>query len=240
MTMTAKMDGITSAGKQDAVSGFARFARKSAIMGSTAVALTFAASAAQAQCTFAGNISNAAPFSVLGATMANSISSSITSLNIAFQTQTSAFIGSPPNPQPNQLGGGTWIRGVGGRTDLQATTTGTFTTGTDPAGVAPFSGTSNCQTASRTDFAGFQAGQDIARLNVGGWNLHIGATGGYAETEGKTSQKEARFEVPFAGIYAAATVGGFYVDAQARWDFYQMSVSEPANGIRQQRFDASV
>lgn len=234
MTMTAQMDGITSAGQRGA-SNLARFARKSAIMGSTAIALAFAASAAQAQCAFNGPISNAGNLSVLAATTQNSILSTITSLNVAFQTQTSAFIGSPPSPGPDQLGGGSWIRGIGGRTDNSAGTTGTFSFGS-PAS----SGTLNCGTKSRTDFAGFQVGQDIARLNIGnsGWSAHLGVTGGYAETEGKTGVAESRFEVPFAGIYAALTGGGgFYLDGQARWDFYQMNVSEPVNGLTQQRFD---
>lgn len=232
MTMTAQMDGITSAAKRDAASSLARFARKSAIMGSTAIALAFAASAAQAQCAFTGPILNAGALSVLAATTQNAVLSSITSLNTAFQTQTSAFIGAPPNPQPYQLGGGAWVRGVGGRTDLTATTTGTFSFGSPAT-----SGSLNCPTSSRTDFAGFQVGQDVARLNMGGWNMHVGVTGGYAETENKTGPAEARFEVPFAGVYGALTQGGFFVDAQARWDFYQMSVSEPANGVRQQRFN---
>src|SRR3954447_19198364 len=126
MTMKAQMDGITSAGRRDAASGQARFARKSAIMGSTAIALAFAASAAQAQCAFTGPISNAGNLSVLAATTQNSILSTITSLNTAFQTQTSAFIGQPGNPSADQLGAGTWVRGIGGRTDNSANTTGTF------------------------------------------------------------------------------------------------------------------
>lgn len=234
--MTAQMDGITSAGRRDTASSLARLARKSAIMGSTAIALAFAASAAQAQCTFAGGggIGNATQPAVLGATTLNAIVGGITSLNVAFQTQTSAFIGSPANAQYGQVGGGSWIRGIGGRTDLDTSTTGSFSFGT-PATT----GTLNCQTKSRTDYAGFQVGQDIARLNVGGWNMFVGATGGYAETEGKTGLTETRFEVPFAGIYAAITGGGgFFADAQARWDFYQMSLSEPTQDVRQQRFDA--
>jgi hypothetical protein len=233
MTMTAHMDGITSAGKQ--ASRLTRFARKSAILGSTAVALSFAASAAQAQCTFAGApIGNASGTSLLAASTQNSILSTITSLNIAFQTQTSAFIGSPPNPGPDQLGGGTWVRGIGGRTDKSAGTTGTFSFGTPAT-----SGTLDCQTTSRTDFAGFQVGQDIARLNLGnsGWSAHLGVTGGYAETEGKTLQNESRFEVPFVGVYGALTsTSGLYVDSQARWDFYQMNLSDPVNGLAQQKF----
>jgi outer membrane autotransporter protein len=43
--------------------------------------------------------------------------------------------------------------------------------------------------------------------------------------------------VPFVGIYAALTGGGgFYADMQARWDFYQMNISEPTNGVFQQKF----
>jgi hypothetical protein len=234
MKMTAQMDGITSAGSRGTASSLARFARKSAIMGSTAIALAFAASAAQAQCAFNGPILNGGSTSILAATTQNSILSTLTSLNVAFQTQTSAFIGAPGNPSPDQLGGGAWFRGIGGRTDNSATTTGTFSFGTPAT-----SGTLNCDTKSRTDFAGFQVGQDIARLNIGnsGWATHIGVTGGYAETEGKTSTNESRFEVPFVGIYAALTGGGgFYADAQARWDFYQMNISEPTNGVFQQKF----
>jgi hypothetical protein len=237
--MTAHMDGITSAGNQRPASSLARLARKSAIMGSTAIALAFVASAAQAQCVFGnspngGGIGNAVQPAVLGANTLNSIVGSITSLNVAFQTQTSAFIGSPGNPEPGQLGGGSWIRGIGGRTDLGATTNGTFSFGT-PAST----GALNCATSSRTDFAGFQVGQDIARLNLGGWNMFVGATGGYAETEGRTGLNETRFQVPFAGIYAAITGGGgFFLDGQARWDFYQMSLSEPTQQVRQQQFDA--
>jgi hypothetical protein len=210
-------------------------------MGSTAIALAFAASAAQAQCAFTppgivGNLANAVN---LGASSLNSIIGTITSLNVAFQTQTSAFIGSPANPQPGQLGGGAWIRGVGGRTDLATTTTGPF--GQGPVGtVVPTAGlgTANCESKSRTDYVGFQVGQDIARLNLGGWNLHAGVTGGYSETEGRTGFSEARFEVPFAGVYAALTGGGgFFIDGQARWDFYQMSISDPLQEFRQQRFD---
>jgi outer membrane autotransporter protein len=227
------MDGITSAGQRGAASGLARLARKSAIMGSTAIALAFAASAAQAQCTFPATLGSNVQQSInLGAATLNSIVGTITSLNVGFQTQTSAFIGSPPDPQPGQLGGGSWIRGVAGRTDLSATTQGPVALG--PIAIGPV----NCESKSRTDYAGFQVGQDIARLNLGGWNLHVGVTGGYSETEGRTGISEARFEVPFAGVYAALTGGGgFYIDGQARWDFYQMSLSDPVQFLRQQRLD---
>lgn len=241
--MTAQMDGITSA-KGRGASNLARFARKSAIMGSTAIALAFAASAAQAQCAFTGAAGTAADLGLqkavnLGASSLNSIIGTITSLNVAFQTQTSAFIGSPANPQPGQLGGGAWIRGVAGRTDLSTASVATFGAG-PPGSVVPSLAvaTTDCQSKSRTDYAGFQVGQDIARLNLGGWNLHAGVTGGYSETEGRTGFSEARFEVPFAGVYAALTGGGgFFIDGQARWDFYQMSISDPLQEFRQQRFD---
>jgi hypothetical protein len=230
------MDGITSAGKQDAVSGFARFARKSAIMGSTAIALTFAASAAQAQCTINADPILAGPLGTLaqlGTATANTIVSSILSVNTAFLTQSSAFIGSPPSPQANQWGGGTWARGIGGRLDVESTGSGTTNLG----------GTFSCAQKTRQDFAGFQVGQDLARLNLGnsGWNIHVGATGGYAESENKEprSMTELRMEVPFVGVYAALTGGGgFFADAQVRWDFYHMVASNTTIGLFNQGFDA--
>ncbi len=45
-------------------------------------------------------------------------------------------------------------------------------------------------------------------------------------------------EVPFAGIYTAATMGGFFFDAQLRWDYYQNSLSDTNNGLLGQQLNA--
>ena len=56
----------------------------------------------------------------------NSLVSAIDAANTAFLSQSTAFIGSPPNPEPDQLGGGVWARGIGGQTDFKSTSTSTF------------------------------------------------------------------------------------------------------------------
>ena len=39
-----------------------------------------------------------------------------------------------------------------------------------------------------------------------------------------TPGPSARYQVPFAGVYTAFTKGGFFLDGQVRWDFYQNSL----------------
>jgi hypothetical protein len=239
--MTAHIDGITSAQGLGAASRLARYARKSAIMGSTAVALAFGASAAQAQCVGTGDLAHPL-FQAFGGglgTVANSFISSLLSLNTAYLTQTGAFVGSPPSPQANQLGGGTWVRSVAGRADVENTST----FGNVSIIGNNLTGNVTCQNKSRQDFMGFQVGQDIARLNLGnsGWNVHIGATGGYGESESKNVRGtgEGRLQVPFVGAYMAVTGGGgFFAELQGRADFYHASLSQVDLGIRNQGLEA--
>ena len=169
----------------------------------------------------------------------NSLVSVLNTANTAFLTQTNAFIGSPPNPTPNQVGGGVWARGIGGRVDTDST--GVVTVAPNP--IFGAGGTITCNTTTRTDFAGYQAGVDLARLNVGGTNLHFGATAGYVEANAKdittgVAASRGNFQIPFAGVYAALTYGGFFVDAQVRADFYEMSLADPSNGVFNQNLNA--
>ena len=94
----------------------------------------------------------------------------------------------------------------------------------------------------RQEFAGYQAGMDIARLSAGAWNLHVGATVGYAKSNATDISPggsfTGNFQIPFVGIYGAATSGGFFIDGQLRFDFYQNTISDAANGISNQQFDA--
>jgi outer membrane autotransporter protein len=166
---------------------------------------------------------------------------SINSVNTAFLTQSSAFIGSPANPQPDQEGGGVWARGVGGH--LSASTTAT-------AGNISFGGALpgniTCNTRTLEDFAGVQIGTDFARLNVNGWNLHAGSTIGYlgSKTHDATPGLDPpttfrdSLQIPFVGAYGAASYGGFLVDGQVRGDFFQNEVSDDNHGLSGQRFDA--
>jgi opacity protein-like surface antigen len=210
--------------------------------------MLFSAAAAQAQCTSAGDISKSpdlGPWSTAvagGSASVATLISSINSVNTAFLTQSAAFIGTPPNPQPDQQGGGVWARGVGGHVDY-----GTTTTATNFYLDKPIAGSITCNTRTREDFAGLQIGADIARLNVNGWNVHAGLTTGYlgsniqdATPQGLNPPASFRngLMIPFAGVYGAASYGGFLFDAQMRGDFYQNDVSDDNHGLAGQRFNA--
>src|SRR5450631_286399 len=217
---------------------------KSPILGAGALVLMmFWASTAQAQCTSAG-LTTPLPVAAVAGVSASvgSLVSSIHTANTAFLTQSTAFIGSPANPQPDQQGGGVWARGVGGH----MTSSATATAGNIMSG-APVAGSITCNTRTVEDFAGVQVGADVARLNVNGWNLHAGSTVGYLGLKTQDSTPPGlnpppsfrdSLQVPFVGIYGAATNGGFFVDGQVRWDFYQNEVSDNNNGLFGQRFDA--
>src|SRR5260370_27819383 len=151
---------------------------KGPILGAGALALAlFSASAAQAQCVGTGALAPNGGFdqtvamAVAGVSASvNALVSSINTANTAFLTQSSAFVGSPANPQPDQEGGGVWARGVGGHLSTSTTsTTGNINfNGPVPGGIS-------CNTRTQADFAGVQIGTDIAKLNANGWNLHLGS-----------------------------------------------------------------
>src|SRR5262249_51406624 len=93
---------------------------------------TFASSAALAQgadsnvTTNNGGIKTptvASGMSQSGAAIAGAISA----VETAFLTQQgSAFVSAPGNPQPNQPGGGIWIRGVGGEANISSNSSSTM------------------------------------------------------------------------------------------------------------------
>ena len=204
------------------------------------IGILFGISAAQAQCTITatqGSVGRdtTALFQSLFSSV-NAIGSSITTVNTAFLTQTSAFLASPAGSQPNQFAGGVWIRGVGGDTTIDATSTGTRfnpTTGNR--------GTHDCSLSTRSTFAGVQGGIDIGRLDLGntGWNGHVGVTAGYLSLDNKRASLSTAVDVPFVGLYAALTTGGFFVDAQVRADFFDMSLSDPSIAVRNQAIRAT-
>src|SRR4051812_9462507 len=173
---------------------------------------------------------------VVGAT--NSISSVIGTMNTSFIAQGNAFVAGLPNPKPDEVSGGVWGRMIGGR--VENSSTGTFT-GT--IGAPPFlAGQINCNSDVRMNYGGFQLGQDIAKLNIGGGGatLHIGVTGGYAEANAQDvggSNFTGNFQIPFAGLYAAYTSGRFFADAMVRGDFYQMNLNSAPAALSNQRLN---
>jgi hypothetical protein len=145
------------------------------LLGSTGLALVLMAAQAQAQCTSSGALGAGSAFGLLdfGRTSSGTVSAvqSITSVlnttNTAFLSQTSAFIGAPGNPSEGLNGGGVWARGVGGTMD-------TRTPGNYNFSNVLATGSGSCTTRSFQDYAGFQAGADISRLNINGGNAHFG------------------------------------------------------------------
>jgi opacity protein-like surface antigen len=195
---------------------------------------------------FANDTSGFAPFAaqsiggVVGA--ANAITSVIGTMNTSFIAQGNAFVAGLPNPKPDETSGGIWGRMIGGTVDTKST--GTFSGSIDSTnlggGVA--NGTVGCNSSVRMNYGGFQLGQDIARLNIGGGGstLHIGVTGGYAEANAQDqggSNFVGNFEIPFAGVYAAYTNGRFFADILGRADFYQMSLTSAPAGLQNQRLN---
>jgi opacity protein-like surface antigen len=170
------------------------------------------------------------------------VAAAIHSANTAFLAQSTAFVGAPPNPTPDQPGGGIWARGVGGHSTFDTTATAS-----NISFGSPVAGNVVCNTRTIADFAGLQLGADIARLNVGGWNVHTGSTIGYLGLKAKDGtpaglNPPASFsdslQIPFAGLYFAASKGGFLIDGQVRWTFFQNDVSDSNHGMSGQRFDA--
>lgn len=175
----------------------------------------------------------------------NALVSAINTANTAFLTQGTAFIGSPPNPAPGQEGGGVWVRGIGGDINSKSTTSTTNIT----LNGNPAAGPINCASSLNLKFTGVQAGTDVARLNINGWNFHVGATVGYLSAKATDTTAPGALnpgggtltnslDVPFAGVYAAATYGSFFVDGQIRWDYYQNRLNDPATGLFNQGLDA--
>jgi opacity protein-like surface antigen len=215
--------------------------------------MLFFTSGAQAECTagvnitgvpaaVGGSVAQAAVMAVANVSASvGALVTSTDSVNTAFLTQSNAFIGSPADPKPEQEGGGVWARGVGGHLDA-----GTTTTAGNISFGAPAPGNITCKTHTQEDFAGVQIGTDFARLNVNGWNLHAGSTIGYLGSKTHDATYEisppANFrdnlQIPFVGVYGAASYGGLLIDGLVRGNFFQNEVFDDNHGISGQRFDA--
>jgi opacity protein-like surface antigen len=183
--------------------------------------------------------------------VAANVAANIAAANTAFLTQSTAFVGAPGNPQPDQQGAGIWTRGVVGEVDINSSSTNTFGTRTQQA-----IGSEPCSTLIHADFDGIQIGADISSLNVNGWNVHLGVTGGSLYTNNSivggspietvvtsTATAQVPFsssaQVPFIGVYAAATKGGLFADVVIRGDAYQMNLDSPGLNLYNQNLNAT-
>jgi opacity protein-like surface antigen len=187
------------------------------------------------------------------------VQSSVVASNIAFLSQSNAFVAAPADPLPGQNGGGVWVRGVGGNLTLDSNTK--VSTTTPFFGPAPPTN-STCSTKYSETFAGFQVGSDISKLNIGGWNVHAGLTAGGIEASGDIVggspvgglfppggppglpgasgqvPNNITSQSPFVGAYIAATNGGFFVDSLVRYNNYDVSLNSPLSYLFNQKIDA--
>ncbi len=224
-----------------------RNARKGVVLGGALLALTTMGSpAARAEtCQFpAFGVGGLNTIGAFGSSVAANISAAIQSASTAFLLQSSAFVSGPGGAQPDQQGSGVWTRAVGGSVEIQNNSTNVLTAASIPPGITA-AGTFNCQTRIHQDFAGFQVGHDIARLNLGGWNVHWGTTAGYLEANGRTVGNNAfggafnsNVQTPFAGTYVAVNRGGFFADALVRAESYQATLNSPTINLNNQQLNA--
>lgn len=204
-----------------------------------AAVLLSTSSAAFAQCVGTVSGPGAARFgaqfaaaSAAGGSASAGYSAEIGSLSTGFLTQQgSAFVSAPSNPKPDQPGGGVWIRGVGGEVTNKFTSRSSGAlTSADP--TLATQSNFNCAGSVRQTFAGAQVGQDIARLNWGGWNVHLGTTAGYMSSRATDNGGNTTdFNVPFVGGYAVATHGRFFADVMVRNEFYNSRLTNVSVGL---------
>src|ERR1043166_1876186 len=93
--------------------------RTGLLIGAAAALSLFAATGAQAQnCSF-GAPSSFPSVASSAASVSSVIASTLATASTAFLLQSTAFVGAPGNPAPDQQGGGVWVRGVGGEVEAK-------------------------------------------------------------------------------------------------------------------------
>jgi Autotransporter beta-domain len=222
------------------------WASRSNLVGITLIAVLSIPSGALAQCARSYNFLAVSVANGNLVPQASPLIGIINTVNTAFLTNTASFVSAPGGAQSDQTSGGVWARGIAGtvnsKSDNVSTADFTKTTGgfMSPPNLA--TGSLNCHQEYTQNYAGFQIGADLGKLNLGstGVNWHFGITGGdfYARAEEKklrpevpssalieTTDVKGRFEVPFIGFYNVITAGNFFADAQFRWDFYHATSS---------------
>ncbi|MES1149423.1 MAG: hypothetical protein ABUL53_09585, partial [Bradyrhizobium guangdongense] len=102
------------------------------LISATVVALALSSSAAFAQC--AAPVQSGVPLTnqdllaIPPSAAASAISAAIGNVNTAFLTQQgSAFVSAPPNPAPDQPGGGVWARAIGGEVTVKSSSNSSST-----------------------------------------------------------------------------------------------------------------
>jgi opacity protein-like surface antigen len=175
---------------------------------------------------------------------ASAAAATISATNTAFLTHSAAFVSAPPNAPPDSQGGGVWARVVGGDETIKSN--GPTSYNFVAPGVLTNSGSTTCNSSFKQNFFGVQAGTDVSKLNINGWNIHLGTTIGYLESRGDIEEGATPFagafdtdtKAPFIGTYAAATYGGFFAEGLLRFNYYETNLNSPSVNIYNQKLDA--
>jgi opacity protein-like surface antigen len=174
---------------------------------------------------------------------ASAISSAVSTVETAFLAQQgSAFVSAPPDPAPNQPGGGVWARAVGGEVNTKTVSNTSINTTFALGGASLNATNTTCSNAMRLDFAGAQVGTDIARLNWNGWNIHLGATAGFIGANTNDTNQQFpfsnTFQVPFLGTYLVATKGRFFADLMVREEVFNINLNNQGFAFNNQPLGA--
>jgi hypothetical protein len=121
--------------------------------------------------------------------------------------QTSAFVVGARADQPDQAGGGVWMREVGGHVATKSDTTINTTQAPANEFGDKASTSSTCASRIEQNFLGIQVGTDVARLNSNGWNVHVGLTAGYLELQGRDVAQSFPPPIVAGGISDIPSVG---------------------------------
>jgi opacity protein-like surface antigen len=181
-----------------------------------------------------------------GLSGANALAATIQATNTAFLTQSTALVGAPGDPKPYQDGSGLWTRMVGGESTTKTQGTAGFTYNAPSSPLVDSNGSTTCNTKFQQTFGGVQIGQDIGKLNINGWNVHLGTTAGVIGTQGQIiggntpagGAFNTTTEAPFVGTYLVATQGNFFIDGLVRFDYYQTKLDSPTINVFNQDLDA--
>lgn len=234
----ASLNGFAS--KPDVVADCAGALRRAASYATLAAVVTAVGGAgAWAECRRPGLAATVDLIPLATGTAVSSVISTISTINTSSLAQSTAFAGSPQNPQPDQQGGGNWSRVIAGSTEAQ---NNTVTVGSVP-GIGSL-GANDCHSTTKHDFVGTQAGMDIGRFNfAGGGNLYYGVTAGYFDITSRDKTPnvgtfKGESQVPFAGLYLGVNSGNFAFDAQVRGDYFDLQLSDVDQGMFNQHVSA--
>jgi len=161
----------------------------------------------------------------------SAISGAIGNINSIFLGQ-SAFVASQGSNQPDQPGGGVWVRALGGEATTKSTSTSDGIQNPNSPTTPTTTAHTTCNNVQHQSYAGAQIGMDVARLNLDGWNVHLGGMAGYVGSKindnfGFTNS----VQVPFFGTYLMVSKGRFLADLTVRRDSYNFNFDNPAYGV---------